>query len=345
MVKSRVAMLYGVNDIRVEEIDIPEISRGEVLVRVRAATTCGTDVKIYQRGYVSGVISLPSPFGHEWAGDIVEVGVGVKGFSVGMRVRGGNSAPCLQCGMCREGRFNLCEGRVWLWGAYAEYIKVPEPIVKLNLHEIPPHLSYEEAAVTEPLACVLHGALTANIKPGDTVAIIGSGPIGILHAQLAKRMGASKVIIADVVNERLKAAEMLGADIAVNVKHEDLVGRVKGETNGYGVHVAIECVGTPQTWMQALKLVRRGGRVLMFGGCPPGARIEVDAELLHYGEVTVLGAFHATPQEFHQALKLISSGVVKVKPLITGVYPLERIIEAFQVLTTSRRDLKLAIKP
>lgn len=345
MVRSRVAMLYGVNDIRVEETDIPKIGYGEVLVRIRAATTCGTDVKIFQRGYVSGVIGLPSPFGHEWAGDIVEVGGGVERFHEGMRVRGGNSAPCLQCGMCREGRFNLCESRVWLWGAYAEYIKVPEPIVKLNLHEIPPHLSYEEAAITEPLACVLHGALTANIKLGDTVAIIGSGPIGILHTQLVKHMGASKVIIADVVDERLKAAESLGADIAVNVKHEDLTERVKSETQGYGVHVVIECVGTPQTWMQALKLVRKGGRVLMFGGCPPGAKIEIDTELLHYGEVTVLGTFHAAPQEFHQALNLISNGVVKVKPLITGTYPLNKIVEAFQTLITSKKDLKLAIKP
>ncbi len=345
MVRSRVAMLYGIGDIRIEETDISNIGHDEVLVRIRAATTCGTDVKIFQRGYVSGVIGFPSPFGHEWAGDIVEIGGGVKKFSVGMRVRGGNSAPCLQCEMCREGRFNLCEDRVWLWGAYADYIKVPESIVKLNLHEIPPHLSYEEAAVTEPLACVLHGALKTNIRPGETVAIIGSGPIGILHLQLAKHMGASKIIITDTVDERLKVAESLGADVVVNINYEDPIECVKRETKGYGAHVVIECVGTLETWMQALNLVRKGGRVLMFGGCPPNTEIKVNTELLHYGEVSIIGSFHASPQEFHQALNLIASNIVNVKPLITGSYPLERIREIFQMLTTSKKALKIAIKP
>jgi L-iditol 2-dehydrogenase len=345
MAKFKVAMLYGVGDIRVEERDIPSIDCGEVLVRVRAATTCGTDVKIFQRGYVGGVIGFPSPFGHEWAGDIVEVGGKVEKFSKGMRVRGGNSAPCLQCEMCREGRYNLCEDRVWLWGAYAEYIKVPEQIVKLNLHEIPSNLSYEEAALTEPLACVLHGALKTNIKPGETVAIIGSGPIGILHLQLAKHMGASKTIVIDAVDERLKAASSLGADVAVNINYEDPAERVRRETRGYGVHVVIECVGKVETWMQALRLARKGGRVLMFGGCPPNTEIRVSTELLHYGELSIVGSFHATPQEFHQALNLIASNVVNVKPLITGSYPLEKIGEVFQILTTSKKALKLVIKP
>ena len=345
MVRSRVVMLYGIGDIRVEETEISEVNYGEVLVRVKAATTCGTDVKILQRGYVGGVIGFPSPFGHEWAGDIVEIGDGVKKFSVGMRVRGGNSAPCLQCEMCREGRFNLCEDRVWLWGAYADYIKVPEPIVKLNLHEVPHHLSYEEAAITEPLACVLHGALKADIKPGETVAIIGSGPIGILHLQLARHMGASKIIITDTVDERLKVAESLGADVVVNINYENPTERVRRETKGYGTHVVIECVGTIETWMQALKLVRKGGRVLMFGGCPPNTEIRVNTELLHYGEASIIGSFHASPQEFHQALNLIANNIVNVKPLITSSYPLEKIGEAFQLLTTSRKALKLAIKP
>lgn len=345
MVRSRVAMLYGIRDIRVEEIDISNVGHGEVLVRIRAATTCGTDVKIFQRGYISGVIGFPSPFGHEWAGDIVEIGEGVKKFSVGMRVRGGNSAPCLQCEMCREGRFNLCENRIWLWGAYADYIKVPEPIVRLNLHEIPSHLSYEEAAITEPLACVLHGALKTDIKPGETVAIIGSGPIGILHLQLAKNMGASKTIIIDTVDERLKVAESLGADVIVNVNYEDPTERVVKETRGYGAHVVIECVGTVETWMQALKLARRGGRVLMFGGCPPNTEIKVSTELLHYGEISLIGSFHASPQEFHQALNLIANNVVNVKPLITDSYPLEKIREVFQILVTSKKALKIAIKP
>ncbi|RLG46956.1 MAG: dehydrogenase, partial [Thermoproteota archaeon] len=181
MGKMKAALLYGVKDLRLEDVDIPEVGPGEILVRVRAATTCGTDLKIYKRGYVGGIIKYPQPFGHEWAGDVVKVGEGVQGIEEGMRIRAGNSTPCYKCPMCQKGLYNLCENRTWLWGSYAEYVKVPSPIVKHNLHIIPPNLSYAEAAITEPLACVLHGALKAGIKLGDTVVVIGAGPIGILH--------------------------------------------------------------------------------------------------------------------------------------------------------------------
>jgi len=341
----KAALLHGVKDLRVEETKTPEVSAGEILVKVKAATTCGTDLKIYQRGYVSGVIKLPTVFGHEWAGEIIEVGEGVSYFKKGMRVRAGNSSPCLHCRMCQKEKYNLCEDMMWLWGAYAEYIKVPTRIVTLNTQEIPPHVTYEEAAVTEPLACVLHGIEEAGIRLGDTVAIIGAGPIGLLHLLSAKKVGANRVIISDTIDERLQLAQKIGADETINAKTEDTVEKTKRLTQGYGADVVIEAIGLPTTWEQALKMVRKGGTILEFGGCPPGTEIKVSTEQLHYGETTILGAFHTTPAHFRKALNLIASGTINVKPLITRKMKLEQIKEAFEILTTSKREIKIAVSP
>jgi L-iditol 2-dehydrogenase len=343
--KMNAALLYGVKDLRVGDIDMPQVGLGEILVKVKAATTCGTDLKILQRGYVSGVIEYPTVFGHEWAGVVAEVGEGVSWPKKGARIRAGNSSPCLRCKMCQKGDYNLCEDMMWLWGAYAEYIKVPARIVTLNTQEIPPHVPYREAAVAEPLACALHGIEKAMVKPGDSIAIIGAGPIGLLHLQLAKRLGAEKVIVSDLVDERLEVAQRLGAEEAVNAQNEDVVRRVKEFTDGYGGDVIIEAIGLPATWEQALKMVRKGGTVLEFGGCPPGTEITIKTELLHYGQVTLLGTFHATPVHFRKALNLISSGAVKAKPLITRTMRLQKIKDAFELLTTSKKDLKIAILP
>jgi L-iditol 2-dehydrogenase len=341
----KAAMLYGVKDLKIEDVPVPKVEAGEVLVKVKAATTCGTDLKIFQRGYVEKVIKLPTIFGHEWAGEVVEVSEGLQWPKKGMRVRAGNSAPCLHCTMCQKGKYNLCEDMIWLWGAYAEYIKVPARMVLVNMQEIPQHISYEEAAITEPLACVLHGVEEAKVKLGDTVAIIGAGPIGLLHLLTARKMGVEKAIIIDLVEERLNFAEKLGADATVNAGKEDAVQRVRQLTNGYGADVVIEAIGLPSTWEQALKLVRKGGTVLEFGGCPPGTEIKLNAELLHYGEVTVLGTFHTTPLHFRKALNLIASRTIDVKPLITRRMSLKDIKEAFEILFTSKSEIKIAINP
>lgn len=343
--KMLVAILYGPGQLRLEERPIPEPGPGELVARVRAATTCGTDVKMFTRPYVSSVVKLPSPFGHEWAGEVVEVGPGVEGWEPGDRIRAGNSAPCLTCRFCRRGQENLCENRLWLWGAFAEYIKVPAHMLKVNAQKVPEGLPFEEAAVAEPLACVLHGAKVAGIRPGDVVTIIGSGPIGILHAQVAKHMGAVKVIIGDMIDERLKVARSVGADVIVNVREESLSEVVKAETDGLGSDVVIEAVGLPATWEQALELVRRGGTVLEFGGCPPGTSIRVSTEKLHYGELKILGAFHATPRDFEVALSMIASGLIRVRPLITSRRPLKELPSVLESLIKEKKDLKVAILP
>jgi len=342
--KMKAAMLYGVKDLKVENIDKPTVGLGEVLVRVKVATTCGTDLKIFQRGYVEGVIELPTVFGHEWAGEVVEVSEELSWPKKGMRVRAGNSAPCLRCRMCQRGDYNLCEDMMWLWGAYAEYIKIPSRMVAINMQEIPSHLTFEEAAITEPLACVLHGSEKANVKLGDTVAIIGAGPIGLLHLLVAKKIGTEKVIVSDLVEERLQVAQKLGAEI-VNASQYDPTEKIKEFTEGYGADVVIEAIGLPATWEQALKMVRKGGTVLEFGGCPPGTEIKVRTELLHYGQVTVLGTFHATPLHFRKALNLLTSRTIDVRPLITQKMKLEKIKDAFETLITSKKDIKIAITP
>jgi L-iditol 2-dehydrogenase len=341
----KAAMLYGIKDLRVEDVETPTVGAGEVLVKVKAATTCGTDLKIFQRGYIERVIKLPTVFGHEWAGDVVEVGEGLEWPKKGMRVRAGNSAPCLRCFMCQKGKYNLCENMIWLWGAYAEYVKVPAHMVRVNMQEIPPQVSYEEAAITEPLACVLHGLEEVGAELGDSVTVIGAGPIGLLHLLTAKKMGVGKVIVVDLVEERLDYARKLGASEIINAAKEDVEERVRQLTGGHGSDIVIEAIGRPETWEQALKLVRKGGKVLEFGGCPPGTEIRVNTELLHYGEVTLMGTFHATPLHFRKALNLIASKTVDVAPLVTRKIPLEKIREAFEILTTSKSEIKIAIQP
>jgi L-iditol 2-dehydrogenase len=339
------AMLYGVKDLRIQEAEIPRVGDGEVLVKVKAATTCGTDLKIYQRGYVEKIIKLPTIFGHEWAGEVVDVGTKLEWPQKGMRVRAGNSAPCLHCTMCQKGKYNLCENMIWLWGAYAEYIKVPARMVLVNMQEIPAHVSYEEASLAEPLACVLHGVEEAGVKLGDNVAIIGAGPIGLLHLLTVKKMGVEKAIMIDLVDERLDFAKKVGADETINSGRENAMERVREYTSGYGADVAIEAIGVPATWEQALKLARKGGTVLEFGGCPPGTEIRLDAEQLHYGEMKVLGAFHTTPLHFRKALSLIASRTIDVRPLITRKMKLAQLREAFDILSTSKNEIKIAIIP
>ncbi len=343
--KMRAAMLYGVKDMKIENIDVPEVEADEVLVKVKAATTCGTDLKILQRGYVEKVIRLPTIFGHEWAGEVADVGQSLEWPVKGMRVRAGNSAPCLHCEMCQKGRFNLCENMIWLWGAYAEYIKIPARMVLVNTQEIPQNVSYEEASIIEPLACVLHGVEEAGVKLGDSVAIIGAGPIGLLHLLAVKKIGAKKVMIIDLVDERLDFAKKLGADQTVNGKHDNVVEKIRQFTDGYGADAVIEAIGLPATWEQALKLARKGGTVLEFGGCPPGTEIKVNAEQLHYGELTILGTFHATPLHFRKALDLVASRTIDVRSLITRRMKLEDIGEAFEILSTSKNEIKIGIHP
>lgn len=345
----RAVRFYEPGKIKIEEIDIPRISPEEILVKVEAALTCGTDVKMYKRGHPKA--KPPMTLGHEFAGTIAELGGKASAkFEKGQRVAVANSAPCNTCFFCKIGKPNLCEHLVdtligfSVDGSFAEYIRVPAPIVRQNTYVMPETIPFEEAALLEPLACAINGNDAANISLGDTVAIIGSGPIGLVHLQLARLKGASKTIVTDLKTERLKIAAKLGADVVIDGSKEDQISRVKELTNGLGADVVIEAVGLPQTWELAVKLTRKAGTTLFFGGCSSGATIALDTERMHYEDLTLKGIFHHTPQSVRKAYNLISSGRFDGKPFITEKMPLSEIETALKKMERGE-CIKISITP
>src|SRR5579872_2785580 len=317
------AVLYGKEHLQVEPVAIPEIGREDVLVRVQVALTCGTDVKVFRRGYHALMIVPPAVFGHELAGDVVAVGEDVTRFSLGQRVVSANSAPCEACYFCLRGQQNLCEDLLFNNGAYAEYIRIPGRIVDRNTYEIPAHVSYQDAALVEPLACVLRGLEETGLKPGDTIAVIGLGPIGMMFVRIAKAVYGARVIAIGRRKPQLDRAKKMGADeVVVNCDGADIVGPVREMTGGRGADVVIEAVGLPEVWQLAVNLLRRGGVVNFFGGCPSGTEVGVDTHLLHYSELTLKASFHHTPALVRKALDAVSSGYVTARDFVNRVEPL-----------------------
>lgn len=344
MRRMNAAMFYGVGDVRYEETDIPEIGPGELLVKVGNALTCGTDVKTYKRGHPLLIRQTPALFGHEYAGIIEEVGEGVTGFEKGMRVVATNSAPCGTCFYCKRDMPNLCAHlkENLVNGAFAEYIRVPEPVVRWNTHKIPDSLPFKHAALTEPLACTVHGIEESNIRLGDTVVVIGAGPIGQMLIMLAKKAGASTVITSDLAELRRNTAKRAGADVLIDPSKEDPVERVREETEGRGADVVIEAVGIPQTWEQAVGMTRDAGTTVLFGGAASGTKFELDTVRFHYGQLTIKGVFHLKPRHVEQALQLIKAGDVDPDLLISHEMPLEKIQDALEQMG-SGKTMKVSI--
>ncbi|MHA1769445.1 MAG: zinc-dependent alcohol dehydrogenase [Candidatus Thorarchaeota archaeon] len=344
--RMKAALYYGVGDVRYEETDVPKIGPGELLIRIGKALTCGTDVKTYKRGHPLLIRQTPALFGHEYAGVVEEVGSGVSEFEVGMRVVATNSAPCGTCFYCKRDIPNLCSHlkENLVNGAFAEYIRVPAPVVNWNTHQIPDSLSFRDAALTEPLACVVHGIEESNIHPGDTAVVIGAGPIGQMMIMLAKKNGASTVIASDLAQLRRETARRAGADIVVDPSTEDPVARVKEETEGRGADVVIEAVGLPQTWEQAVAMTRDAGTTVLFGGAASGTKFEVDTVRFHYGQLTLKGVFHLKPRHVEAALRLIIAGDVNPDILISHEMPLSKIGEALEKMSKGE-TMKVAITP
>lgn len=340
----KAAMYLGPKQIEIRELEIPDIGPRDLLVKIRAATTCGTDLKTYLRGHPYW--QPPVVFGHEFAGIVVQVGDEVSKFKEGMRVVAANSAPCNSCFFCKRGKQNLCEKlkENMLYGAFAEYIRIPAHIVEQNVHQIPNHVPFQDAALSEPLACVVNGNEAANIHPGDRVAIVGIGPIGLMHLQLAKMNGASLLIAIDINPHRLEVAQTLGATDTINPSETDEVTEVQKLTEGRGADVVIEAAGLPQTWENAIEMTRTGGTTVLFSGPKPGTTITLDTKRLHYEELTIKGVFHHTPFYVKKAANLIFSGAIKTDPLITHKMPLEKLEEAFQKMLDGSA-LKVAILP
>jgi L-iditol 2-dehydrogenase len=292
------------------------------------------------------MITPPALFGHELAGDIVAMGANVTGFAVGQRVMAANSAPCGECYYCRRDQENLCSDLLFNNGAYAEYIRIPERIVRKNLHVLPDHVGYQDAALAEPLACVLRGLEQSNLRPGDTVAVIGMGPIGMMFVRLAKALYGARVIAIGRRQQQLDRAARMGADeLIVNTEGTDVVGAVKGMTQGRGADVVIEAVGLPELWQLATHLLRRGGIVNFFGGCATGTDVSLDTHLLHYSEITCKASFHHTPALIRKALDVVGRGYITAKDFVNGVEPLSNLLEVMQHLMSHNGHLKTAIIP
>jgi L-iditol 2-dehydrogenase len=343
--KMTAAVLYGKRDVRIEQIPIPRIEAGEVLVRIKAALTCGTDLKVYRQGFHARMIVPPSVFGHELSGVVEEVGAGVESFSPGMRVVSANSGPCNECFYCERHLANLCENLQFINGAYAEFIKIPEPIVRQNLLILPDNVSYREAALVEPLACVLRAVEKTGVEEGDTVVVIGVGPIGLMFVQALKSMG-TRVIALGNRTTQLNMAESMGADFVIDSTKSNVVEQVRKITSGRrGADVVIEAVGLKETWQQAMGMVRRGGTINLFGGCPSGTHIPLDSTLIHYSEITIKANFHHTPRHIREALDAIHRGKINAQKLITGEEQLTALGSVLERLLNRNGDLKIAIIP
>ena len=339
-------VLHGKEDLRLEEVAVPTIGPSDILIRVRAALTCGTDLKVYRRGHHAKMITLPSVLGHELAGDILQTGSVVKLFKPGDRVVSANSAPCHKCFFCRRDEKNLCENLLFNNGAYAPYVKIPGPIVECNTHRIPDHIDYREAALTEPLACVLKGLDDIRVKPGDTVTIIGLGPIGLMFVRLARIAGA-RVIAIGRHQVQLDRAEHLGAEVLIESRRgSDPIEEVKRRTEGgRGSDIVIEAVGSPHAWRLAVAIVRTGGIVNFFGGCPKETQVCLDTSRIHYSSLTLRATFHHTPKHVREAVDIISSGEIHASDFISVAAPLSDLIAVFQKMMSQNGHLKTVILP
>jgi len=337
------AVYLGPQRVELQRLPIPKPGEGEALIRVRAALTCGTDVKTYLRGHPK--FPPPFVFGHEFGGEVAAVGRGVTRFREGMRVTANVFAECGECFYCRRGQGNLCEHLVYNFGAFAEYMLLPAPILRGAAFEIPAHIPYSEAALLEPLVTVVHGWHKLAIQPGESVAIIGAGgPISLLHLQLALLSGAGQVIAIGHSPARLEAARTLGAHHILNAREVDPAAAVRELTGGYGADVVIECAGTRLAWETSVQAVRRGGRVLWFGGLPGGTKVELDATRLHYGEITLLNMHGGTVQEADEAFNLIASGELRLGPLLSGEMPLSQVTAALGKMIAGEA-VKIVLRP
>ncbi len=340
------AVLHGKEDIRIERLPIPQAGAGEIVVRVHAALTCGTDLKIFRRGYHAKMLRPPIPFGHELAGTVSEVGAGVTQFQPGDRVVALNSAPCGECYFCRHGQENLCDDLLFNNGGYAEYIRIPARIVEKNTLHVPGHVLLEHAAMTEPLACVLHGMDETGVSAGDQIVVIGAGPIGLMFIHLASLMSMNVIAVVKR-NEQVELARSFGANNVVQtLAGIDVIAAVRALTlQGHGADAVIEAVALPQTWQWAVEMVRKGGTVNFFGGCEAGTEVALDTNRLHYNNLTLRASFHHRPSVCRRAFDWIASGRFGNEKFITSRAPLEQLVPVLERMLNRTNDIKTAILP
>lgn len=373
----KAAILHGREDIQIEEITPPPLKPGELRVRIEAALTCGTDLKVFKRGYHARMIVPPATFGHELAGTVCEIAPPLTRFAaereedqetpgsfpsprlrgekvaegrmkgldwkIGDRVVAANSAPCNECFYCRCGQENLCEDLLFLNGAYAESIVIPARLARKNLLRLKPETEFRDAALAEPLACVVQGVEDTKLCAGQNVLVIGVGPIGLMFVALAKNLGCN-VTAAGRRAIRLEAAQRLGATRAIDIGNgEDLIANIHKATDTR-FDAVIEAVGRPETWEAAVQLVRKGGIVNFFGGCPSGTTVSLDTELIHYSNLTLRASFHHTPRAFRQALECIETRIIRAQEFVDGECPLSQLPELFKKMSAGNHAIKTLIR-
>ena len=327
--------------IEIRDIPVPTPLAGEVVVKINVALTCGTDLKAYDRGH--SFIPMPGPFGHEYAGTIVKIGKDVRSFKEGDHVMGTHSAPCMACPYCKKGRHNLCESIMdqKVLGAFAEYLLLPSHIVSQNLFHKPDTISFESAAMLEPYSCVIHPYSKLKLDDTETALVIGAGPIGLMHLAYL-HMNGKRVIVSDFFDDRLSLALNMGAYKAtVPVNTLDVVNEA---TDGLGVDLVIECAGQVNVWETSVKYVRRGGTLVLFGGCPPGISVSYDTHRLHYDELTLMGSFHYTPADVQTAYHDLTERKIDLSCLISGEFPL-RDLEKALILLREGKGIKYVLRP
>jgi L-iditol 2-dehydrogenase len=329
------AVLRGKEDLRIEHVSVPVAGPGELVLRVGAALTCGTDLKVYRRGYHAKMLTVDRLFGHELAGTVEQVGEGVTSFAVGDRVVPLNSAPCDDCFFCRNHQQNLCDDLLFNNGAYAEFIHIPARIVEKNTLRIPTSMLFEHAALTEPLACVIHGLEESDTRAGQTAIVLGAGPIGLLFIHAASLEGLHVIAVVKR-KDQIATALRFGAEQVVRIAEvADPIASARALTpEGLGADVVFEAVATPEAWQWAVQMARKGGLVNLFGGPPAGTTVALDTNLIHYSDLTLKASFHHTPATARRAFELLASGRFRCQDFITGATTIEELPEVFKGMLT-----------
>lgn len=341
---NRVVYLLGPERIELREVTADDPGQGEIRVRISAAATCGTDVKVFLRGGHPRMLEVPGPFGHEMAGVIEAKGSGVAGWKEGDEVVIANSASCGECAACGSHRENLCSDLRYLNGAYGERIIVPERFVRRSLYRKPKDLAPRVAALAEPLACVMHGVELMGLSDSTEVIVFGGGPIGLLFVNALSHRG-HHVVLADPNRVRLDAGERMGATATIEVDRDvESTDAIRELASRGGFDVAIEATGSPIAWSDAVRSVRPGGTVLLFGGCAPGTTMPLDTHRVHYSELRLLGGYHHRPKTFSMAIELLADHRIAAGVLLSDARPLEDVEGALRLMI-ARKALKVSIDP
>lgn len=344
----KAVVLNGANDFKPMMVDKPHINEDEILLKMYKAAICGTDIRILE-GKKTKDVRYPSTIGHEMCGTIESVGTNVKGYTAGDKVSIANVIPCGHCSSCLNGMENACMNRMAIGyqydGGFAEYIKVPKICIEAgNVVKLPENVSFTAGALIEPLACCIRGLKNAGTKFNDTVLVVGAGPIGLMHIQLSKIAGASKVFVSEPNEFRRQKATLLGADIVIDPTNQDLKQIIMNETNGLGVDVIIVAIGVPAIVNSTLKLCKKGGTVCLFAGFAGTGECSIEVNTIHYNEINVCGSTAYKRSDYLAAAEMVKTGKINLDEIATHTYKLDDFVEAYE-MNKSGKGLKIMIEP